>query len=332
MLAVLRDYFRNKAPSTPSAPIPVERRTLADFRAPPASGLRVTWLGHATAIVEIDGRRFLLDPVWAERISPVPGFGPKRFFEPPLALEEVPPIDAVLLSHDHYDHLDRRTVGVLSMVGARFIAPLGVGERLARWGVPRSQIRELDWWQTVNVGGVTITATPARHFSGRSAIMLDRNRTLWAGYALTGPQHRVYYSGDTAMFDGFDEIGETLGPFDATLMEIGAYHHHWADVHLGPEQAIEAVRRVRGGVLIPLHWGTFDLAMHGWTEPIERLLVEASRTGTRVVALKPGQRVEPAALPAFERWWPTLPWDTVQQHPIVSSGLSSVPINGAVTR
>lgn len=325
MLTLLRDYLRNKAPTTPGAPLPVERRTLADYRSPPATGLRVTWLGHSTSIVELDGRRFLIDPVWADRTSPIPKFGPKRFFAPPLALGEVPPVDAVFLSHDHYDHLDRRTIALLALRGTQFIAPLGVGERLVRWGVPRNQVTELDWWQKVDVGGVTITATPARHFSGRSPIMLDRNRTLWAGYALTGPQHRVYYSGDTAMFDGFDEIGETLGPFDATLMEIGAYHRHWADVHLGPEQAIEAVQRVRGGVLIPLHWATFDLAMHGWTEPIERLLVAASRTGTRVVALKPGQRVEPASLPAFERWWPSLPWDTAQQHPIVSSGLAPTP-------
>jgi len=319
---ILPEWILGKAQSTPLAPLPTVRRTSADFRDPPATGLRVTWLGHATSLVEIDGRRFLLDPVWAERSSPVPGAGPKRFFDPPLLLGDLPSLDAVLISHDHYDHLDRHTVLRLAAMGPRFLVPLRVGDRMMTWGVPREQIRELDWWERVEVRGIEVTATPARHFSGRSPFMIDRNRSLWTGFALVGPEHRVYYAGDTSMFDGFDEIGRRLGPFDAALIEIGAYNRLWADLHLGPEQAVDALRRVRGGLFIPIHWATFDLAMHSWTEPIERLLVEAGRREVTVAVPKPGQSVEPARPPQVERWWPDLPWQSADEHPIVSSGIS----------
>jgi len=214
-----KEWRGNKAPTKPAAPVPTETRTSTDFATPPASGLRVTWLGHATSIVEIDGCRFLIDPVWAERASPVSFMGPKRFHEPPLPLEELPTLDAVLLSHDHYDHLDRGTVVALGRTGVRFITPRGVGKRIVRWGVQADQVRELDWWEQVDVGGVTVTSTPSRHFSGRSPFFFDRDKALWCGFALTGPEHRVYYASDTAMFGGFDEIGRRLGPFDAALVE-----------------------------------------------------------------------------------------------------------------
>jgi L-ascorbate metabolism protein UlaG (beta-lactamase superfamily) len=152
-------------------------------------------------------------------------------------------------------------------------------------------------------------------------VMADRDATLWAGWAIRGPEHRVYYSGDTAMFPDFSEIGDRLGPFDASLIEVGAYDALWADVHLGPEQAIEAHRLVRGGVLIPVHWGTFDLALHPWTEPVERLLVAAARTGARVAIPKPGQTVFPASPPPVARWWPDVPWRRAEAAPVVSTGL-----------
>jgi len=320
MLEAFKEWRATRAPTKPAGAVPTEALTRRDLAEPPASGLRLTWLGHATSIVEIDGRRFLTDPVWGERASPLPFIGPKRFFAPPLALAELPPLDAVLLSHDHYDHLDRRTVLTLGRKGARFVAPLGVGKRIVRWGVPAAQVQELDWWQDVDVGGVTVTATPARHFSGRSPLFLDRDRALWCGFALAGPGHRVYYAGDTAMFGGFDEIGRELGPFDAALIEIGAYNQLWADVHLGPEQAVDAFHRVRGGLFVPIHWATFDLSTHGWTEPVERFLAEARRTGARHVVPRPGASLEPARPPAVERWWPDLPWRTAEEYPVVSSG------------
>lgn len=153
--------------------------------------------------------------------------------------------------------------------------------------------------------------------------MTDRDKTLWCGWAIIGSERRVYYSGDTAMFPAFDEIGSRLGPFDLTLIETGAYNALWADVHLGPEQALQAHRMVRGEVFLPVHWGTFDLALHSWTEPIERVLARAEELGVRVVVPKPGQSIDPAAPPELVRWWPELPWQTAEQAPIVSSGLGS---------
>lgn len=318
---MLRELFRSRARTKPTEPPPVIRRNASDFLSAPASGLRVTWLGHSTSIVELGGRRFLVDPMWSERASPFGWMGPKRFFEPPLPLDELPPLDAVLISHDHYDHLDRPTLERLAADGHHFLVPLGVGSRMTRWGIPSESIRELDWWDAAEVEGVTITVTPARHFSGRSPFGFDRNTTLWCGFVLRSKRHRVYYTGDTAMFTGFDEIRERLGPFDVTLIEIGAYSRLWADLHLGPEQAVEAFERVRGGLLVPVHWGTFDLAFHAWTEPVERLLVEAGRRQVPVVVPRPGRSFEPAEPPMVERWWPDVPWQSAEEHPIVSSGL-----------
>ena len=181
-------------------------------------------------------------------------------------------------------------------------------------------MHELDWWDAVDMDGVTITATPARHFSGRSPVMTDRNRTLWCGFTLTTREHRLYYAGDTAMFGGFSEIGERLGPFDVALIEIGAYNRLWADLHLGPEQAVEAFVRAKGSLFVPVHWATFDLAFHGWTEPVERLLVEAERRGIAVAVPRPGESLEPDLAPPVERWWPDQPWESAEEHPIVSSG------------
>ena len=304
----------------PTEPIPVDARTAHDYAKPPASGLRVTWLGHSTTLLEIEGARLLIDPVWAERASFVSFAGPRRFFPSPLPLAELPTIDAVVLSHDHFDHLDASLVRELASHGLRWLTPLGVGRWLRKWGVPDNDVTELDWWETTNVGGLALTATPARHFSGRGPGTTDR--TLWCGWAIVGAQHRVYYAGDSAMQNEFAEIGQRLGPFDLTMIEIGAYDALWVDVHLGPEQAVQAHRLVRGGVMLPLHWGTFDLALHGWTEPIERALVAAAREHVRIVHPRPGERVEPGTVRPTERWWPALPWRTADEAPIRSTGIS----------
>jgi L-ascorbate metabolism protein UlaG (beta-lactamase superfamily) len=302
----------------PTAPIPWERRVAADYATPPAGGLRVTWLGHSTTLLEIGRARLLIDPVWAERASFVSFAGPKRFYPPPLPLAELPPIDAVVLSHDHFDHLDAALVRALAARNVRWLAPLGVGGWLRKWEVPAGQITELDWWESTTVAGATLTATPARHFSGRGPGSTDR--TLWCGWAAAAAGRRVYYAGDTAMQNEFTEIGERLGPFDLTMIEAGAYDKLWPDVHLGPEQAVKAHRLVRGEVMLPLHWGLFDLALHGWTEPIERVLAAAAREGIRVATPRPGGIVDPASLGAQERWWPTVPWQTADEAPIRSTG------------
>lgn len=319
--AVTKRWLKGAAFTSPTLPPPTVTPTgLAE---PAKSGLRITWFGHSSLLVEMDGKRFLTDPVWSERCSPSSVMGPKRFFQPPLPLEKLPPVDAVVLSHDHYDHLDEPSIRLLNERVPAFIVPLGIGAHLEYWGVPSAKIRELDWWQQTRIGEVELTATPARHFSGRSGI--DTDKTLWAGWALRGPSHRVYYSGDTAMFPGFREIGTRLGPFDATLIEIGAYDRTWADVHLGPEQAVQAHRDVKGKLMFPVHWGTFNLALHAWTEPVERLLVAADRAAVQVVVPRPGESIEPSDPPPLARWWPTVPWQTAAEHPVISSGLVPQP-------
>jgi L-ascorbate metabolism protein UlaG (beta-lactamase superfamily) len=325
---VMKKWMRGGDNTKPKEAVAIEKRSRADFRSLPVSGLRITWMGHSAALVEIDGKRLLLDPVWSERASPFGFAGPKRFFDPPLPLEDLPPIDAVLITHDHYDHLDKPTVERLHGAGARFVVPLGVGARLNGWGVAVEAVVELDWWQTTRIGEVTVTATPASHFSGRSVFRGDRDRTLWAGFAIHGPTHRVYYSGDTGMSPGFSAIGDRLGPFDAALIEVGAYDQLWADLHLGPEQAVEAFNQVRGKLLIPVHWGTFDLALHSWTEPVERLFVAAEEAAIPLAIPRIGQSVEPSAPPPVERWWPQVPWRTADEYPVVSSGGGARPAGG----
>jgi L-ascorbate metabolism protein UlaG (beta-lactamase superfamily) len=326
----LAKWVRGAPNREPTAPVSVLHRTASEFLAPPPSGLRVTWLGHSSMLVEIGGRRFLTDPTFSPRISPVSFAGPTRFWEAPMAAEALPPIDAVLLSHDHFDHLDLPTIRALSGgADARggkttFVAPLGVGAHLEAWGVDPAKIIELDWWDTTAIGGVEIACTPARHFSGRSPTA--RDRTLWGGLALMSPAHRVFFSGDTGMFPGFADIGRAYGPFDLTMMESGAYDAAWADVHIGPEQAVRAHQLLGGKVMLPVHWGTFNLALHAWTEPAERVIEAARRAGVTLAMPRPGgsfDPLDPQPLSKLERWWPELPWQRAEEAPVVSSGLEA---------
>lgn len=316
---MLGRFLRSRGPKRPLQPLPVIATDPSLFATPPASGLRVTWLGHSTAIIELEGCRVLLDPVWGLRASPFRWIGPLRFHVPPLALQDLPHLDAIVFSHDHYDHLDQMTVMALRALKCPFVAPLGVGAHLERWGVPGEQIVEMDWWEERDLGGLTLSCVPARHFSGRS---LRQNSTLWSGWVLKGHERRLYYSGDSAYFDGFNAIGTRYGPFDAGLFECGAYDPTWPDVHLGPEQAVQACKDSQARLFIPMHWGTFDLAMHGWTEPIERMLVAAQAGGVAVAVPRPGQSLEPSKPPPLERWWPEIRWEGVGQTPIHSTGIS----------
>ncbi|MEM1055201.1 MAG: MBL fold metallo-hydrolase [Bacteroidota bacterium] len=305
----------------PQTPVPTVNP--ADALRQHAEGIRVTWLGHATSLVEVDGVRLLIDPVWGEHAAPTSLAGVRRFFDPPLALADLPPLDAVVITHDHYDHLDAPTVAALASRVPRWIAPLGVGARLEGWGVSPGAIEEHDWWDETAVESLRLVCTPARHFSGRS--LFDRDTTLWCGWAIRGENGAVFAGGDGGYSSDFRTIGERLGPFDVALLEIGAYDAAWADIHMGPEQAVRAAQDVRADLLLPIHWATFDLALHGWTEPGERVLVAAKAADQNLAIPTPGEPVDPSDPPLPLAWWPDLEWATAEDAPIVSSGVVLPP-------
>jgi len=291
--------FHKPAGTAPDRPIEVQALTRDQLLAAPDRTL--FRLGHSTVLLKLRGRFWLTDPVFSERASPFSWMGPKRFHAPPIALDELPEIEAVILSHDHYDHLDHDTVLALAPKVRRFLTPLGVGQRLIDWGVPAAKVQQFDWWQGTSIAGVQLTATPAQHFSGRG--LSDRNSTLWASWVLIDGDLRVFFSGDTGYFDGFKTIGDRFGPFDLTLMETGAYDPRWPYVHMQPEQTMQAHVDLRGRRLLPIHNGTFDLAMHRWQDPFERISALARLRKVELVTPVIGAPLaieEPGPTPA---WW-----------------------------
>jgi L-ascorbate metabolism protein UlaG (beta-lactamase superfamily) len=288
---------------TPAAPLP-SVNPLDTWRQPAATGLRATWLGHSTVLIEIDGLRVLTDPVWAKRASPTQLAGPKRFQPVPLALKALPPLDAVVISHDHYDHLDHATVRELvTLQDVPFITSLGVGAHLEAWGVPAARIIELDWWEHWQAprAELRIHAAPSQHFSGRS--LTDRNATLWSSLVIETPKHRVFFSGDTGLTGEYAAIREHFGAFDLVMLEVGAFHPSWGDIHLGPENALQALQLLGGGAFLPVHWGTFALALHDWDQPAETLLELAPRQGAQLLMPRLGEAVEPARGEPATPWW-----------------------------
>lgn len=269
----------------------------------PSTGLRATWLGHSTVLIEIDGRRVLTDPVWGPRASPSRLIGPKRFQPVPVALRSLPPIDLVIVSHDHYDHLDYVTIRELAKIDVPFVTSLGVGAHLEAWGVRAERIVELDWWESYMLPNaeLSVTAGPSQHFSGRG--LKDRNATLWSSMTLRSPRHAVFFSGDTGLTTEYATIGERMGPFDLVMLEVGAFHPSWGHIHLGPENALEALTQLGGGAFLPVHWGTFALAVHDWDQPAETLLALGPAKGARLLMPKLGEPVEPGHGHEVKPWW-----------------------------
>jgi L-ascorbate metabolism protein UlaG (beta-lactamase superfamily) len=298
---LMREFIGGRAAGRPPAPIPVVSPQFRGAAAQPAA-LAVTWYGHSTALLDVDGYRVLTDPVWSGRASPSDILGPQRMHPAPAPLEALPAIDAVVISHDHYDHLDIDSVIALARTQrAPFFVPLGVGAHLREWGIPEQRIIELDWGESGRVGELRLVCLPARHFSGR---FLTRNNTLWASWVLAGPDHRAYFGGDTGYTKSFGEIGSDHGPFDVTLMPVGAYNPAWPDIHMNPEEAVRAHRDLtESGLLLPVHWATFRLAPHPWAEPVERLTAAAEPAGVAVAVPMPGQRVDPSNPPELQPWW-----------------------------
>ena len=273
------------------------------WRTPPDTGLRATWLGHSTVLVEIGGLRVLTDPVWGPRASPSRLVGPRRFQPVPVALKSMPTIDLVVISHDHYDHLDSPTIRALARSEVPFVTTLGVGAHLEAWGIAPQRITELDWWQSHRLPGteLSITAAPSQHFSGRG--LKDRNATLWSAMVLRSPRHAVFFSGDTGLTTEYADIARRLGPFDLVMLEVGAFHPSWGDIHLGPANALKALELLGGGAFLPVHWGTFSLALHDWDDPAETLLRLAPGSGARLLMPRLGEAVEPARAEAVTPWW-----------------------------
>jgi L-ascorbate metabolism protein UlaG (beta-lactamase superfamily) len=299
---------REPKKTLPTAPVDVQK-----LRSPPADDVQVTWFGHSTVFIQVCGFSVLTDPQWSERASPVAFAGPKRFHPTAMPLEDLPDPDVVIVSHNHYDHLDRATVRSLAARGLRFVVPLGVGGELEDFGVPPGQITELDWWEQVEIvpGRFTLTATPAQHFSGRGPF--DRNKTLWASWVIAArgpeegaPLRRVFFGADGGLQEAFTEIGRRFGPFEVTMLEIGAWDPAWSDIHLGPWNAAKAHEMLGRGVLLPIHWGTFNLGLHAWYEPPEQLLEALEGTGTTVAFPMVGQTFAAAGPIPADPWW--RPW------------------------
>ena len=316
MWKVLPLYFSNREETEPRSPLGPFTTDARIYEQAPASRLRITWFGHSSLLIEIDGLRVLVDPVWEQRASPFQFMGPRRFFAPTLPLEQIPELDAVLVSHDHYDHFGASTLRRLAKLNATarasWITSAGVGRRLEKLGVDPRRISALDWLQSTEIAGrelgqtLKITALPTRHFSGRW--LHDRFTTLWSSFVLAGPRHRVYFGADSGFWDGYSEIGANHGPFDLTLLEIGAFHPLWAEIHLGPQGAARAYQAMGGpercGLLFPIHWGLFNLALHGWRQPIEQLSALAAREHLPLWLPEPGRPTEfEKGRPLQSAWW-----------------------------
>ncbi|KUP25829.1 MBL fold metallo-hydrolase [Paenibacillus sp. DMB5] len=299
-LSILRDFLKgnpNSRPKQPLQPVPLLAGSIRQSR-----DTRATWFGHSAVLLEIAGAAIFLDPMLGRAPSPFPFIGGKRYSSQlPVELNDLPQLDAVVLSHDHYDHLDYGTIRALQQKTALFIVPLGVGAHLRRWGISAERIRELDWWEETSLAGLTLTSTPARHFSGRS--LLDRNTTLWCSWVIQGGQDKVFFSGDSGYGPHFAEIGQRYGPFDLTLMECGQYDRRWADIHMLPEQTVQAQLDLRGRLMIPIHWGAFTLALHDWTDPVERVLRAAQQQGLRLATPRIGEPVQ-----VGEERYPSMTW------------------------
>ena len=299
-LSATWDWIKGGERTTPNGDIPVVALNKNSFSEKIHEGLTFRWLGHSSVLLEISGCRVLIDPVFSKYASPIPLFV-KRFSKSPIIAENLPKVDIVLITHDHYDHLDKNTVIILSRRGCYFLVPKGVGDQLRDWGIPKEKIEELTWWQQTRYNNLSLTCVPARHFSGRG--LFDSDKTLWAGWVIQSNSKCVYISGDTGYADHFKAIGEAYGPFDLTIIKVGAYGEKWPEIHINPEEAVQAHIEVKGKRLLPVHWATFNLALHPWDEPIIRTAKAAKENNVRLTTPFIGAFVNIESTTENKEWW-----------------------------
>ena len=296
-----RFFFSSKVDTVPVDAIPVRPLSTAQLEALDPQANHVVRLGHSSHLLKLQGKFWLIDPVFGERVSPFSFVGPKRFHAPPLTLKQLPTIEGLILSHDHYDHLDVPTIEYLAQRVQRYFVPLGVKARLVDMGVLPERVQEFDWWQAGTHAGVQLTATPAQHFSGRT--LTDRNRTLWASWVIQSGGQHIYYSGDSGYFSGFKQIGERFGGFDLALIENGAYDAYWPAVHMTPEESVQAFQDLRAKVLYSVHNSTFDLAFHTWHDPLDRLADLAAAKSIELATPEIGEVLTVGQPRSNKRWW-----------------------------
>jgi len=301
-LAIIKRFiFENKINTEPKSPIPVLNIETSDLTEHLSQQTAVYRLGHSTILMELQGQFWMTDPVFSKRASPVQWAGPKRFHPSPIDIDALPHISGIIISHDHYDHLDKNTIKKIHTKVDGFYVPLGVGQHLLDWGVPSDKIHEFDWWQHKQIGDITLVNTPANHFSGRS--LTDGNTTLWSSWVIQTPLHKLYFSGDSGYFSGFKEIGDQYGPFDLTMIENGAYDENWEFVHMTPKQSMQAHQDLKGRVMMPIHNGTFDLAFHEWTDPFERIKQLAFENKQILATPQMGKRWVLSEATPQTTWW-----------------------------
>ena len=301
---ITKEYiFGKRIDPKPPIDLPSHPLHMEQWEDHPAEQFSFSWLGHSSILIAMENQRILVDPVLDERASPFSWYGPKRFHPSPVTAEELPGIDVVLITHDHYDHLEKSTIVTINEKVGRFIVPLGIGALLEDWGINPSKITELDWWETYSSGSLEFHATPAVHYASRG--LFDGNQRLWCSWSLVGKEKRVFISGDSGYFDEFKNIGKRLGPFDVTFLKIGASNDKgsWRKLHMTPEEAGQQHLDLKGRLLVPLHWATFDLGLHPWYEPIERLLPFAEQKSITLITPEVGEKINLRGKPKTDHWW-----------------------------
>ena len=300
LITLIRDWVDRRSNRIPQEKVPV---MTPDWEMISGEEDSLTWLGHSNFLLSIDEQVILVDPVFDDMVSPLSFIGSRRFTEDIFHLiEELPTIDAVFITHDHYDHLDYQSILALKEKTEHFFVPLGVDAHLREWGIEKEDITAMNWWEEVEWRGLEVAAVPARHYSNRT--LFGANRTLWSGWVISGEEMNLYISGDSSYGDHFVEIGEVYGPFDLTLMEGGQYDHRWSDSHMFPEEAVQAHLDAQGDVMMLMHWGAFSLAVHDWNEPIIRALEAAEELGVQMIAPRIGETVHLKDLDlTITPWW-----------------------------